>query len=81
MLIYVGLIAVLVITFSFASGTAKLPSPISYLGIITALGTVIRQWSIAVSGRFFSGALKAKKYQKVVEVEPTFPAYSNASEQ
>jgi protein-S-isoprenylcysteine O-methyltransferase Ste14 len=72
LLIYVGVIVYFIIALSFAgSGIAKLPSAAYYLGIILMVfGIVIRQWSIAVLGRFFSRTLRVREDQTVVETGP-----------
>jgi protein-S-isoprenylcysteine O-methyltransferase Ste14 len=72
LLIYVGVVGYFVIALSFAgSDVAKLPSPAYYLGIIImVLGIVIRQWAIAVLGRFFSRTVRVREDQTVVETGP-----------
>jgi protein-S-isoprenylcysteine O-methyltransferase Ste14 len=72
LLIYVGVVVYFIIAFSFAGdGIAKLPSAAYYLGIIImVLGIVIRQWAIAVLGRFFSRTLRVQQGQTVVETGP-----------
>jgi protein-S-isoprenylcysteine O-methyltransferase Ste14 len=69
LLIYVGVVVYFIIALSFAGdGIAKLPSAVCYLGIILmVLGIAIRQWAIAVLGRFFSRTLRVQKGQTVVE--------------
>ena len=62
---------------------AILPSWAFYLGIVLMLaGIVVRQWSIAVLGRFFSGVIGVQEGQKVVESGPyrlvRHPSYSGA---
>jgi len=62
---------------------AILPSWAFYLGIVLMLaGIVVRQWSIAVLGRFFSGVIGVQDGQKVVESGPyrlvRHPSYSGA---
>ncbi|MGZ4849584.1 MAG: methyltransferase family protein [Halobacteriota archaeon] len=84
MLIYVGVIASLGIAFSFAGAEiAKLPSWACYPGIILmATGIAVRQWSIAVLGRFFSGVVGVQKDQTLVEEGPyryvRHPSYTGA---
>jgi protein-S-isoprenylcysteine O-methyltransferase Ste14 len=84
LLIYVGVVVYFIIAFSFAgAGVAKLPSAAYYLGIIImVLGIVIRQWAIAVLGRFFSRTLRVQKGQTVVEIGPyryvRHPSYTGA---
>ena len=60
------------IAFSFAGADiAKLPSWVFYPGVILmAAGIVVRQWSIAVLGRSFSGALRVQKDQTLVDSGP-----------
>lgn len=72
LLIYAGVIAYFIIALSLGgNGIAKLPSAVYYLGIILmVLGIVIRQWSIAVLGRFFSRTLRVQEGQTVVETGP-----------
>jgi protein-S-isoprenylcysteine O-methyltransferase Ste14 len=84
LLIYVGVVVYFIIAFSFAGdGIAKLPSAAYYLGIIImVLGIVIRQWAIAVLGRFFSRTLRVQKGQTVVKIGPyryvRHPSYTGA---
>jgi protein-S-isoprenylcysteine O-methyltransferase Ste14 len=61
-----------VVAYLFAlSGIALLPSWVFYLGIaVIILGTVVRQWSIAVLGRFFSPTIGVQEGQKVVDRGP-----------
>ena len=61
-----------VVAYLFAlSGIALLPSWVFYLGIaVIILGIVVRQWSIAVLGRFFSPTIGVQEGQKVVERGP-----------
>jgi len=61
-----------IIAFFFAfSGTAMLPSWVFYPGIVLiVLGIVLRQWSMAVLGSFFSGTVGVQEGQKVVETGP-----------
>lgn len=74
----------IVIAFTFAgSGIAMLPGFISYAGSALMLaGIVIRQWSIAVLGSFFSPAVGIQKGQKVVNRGPyrlvRHPSYTGA---
>ena len=54
-----------------SSGIAMLPSWVSYLGIVLmVLGILLRQWSIAVLGRFFSPIVATQEGQKVVDEGP-----------
>jgi protein-S-isoprenylcysteine O-methyltransferase Ste14 len=82
--IYVGVIVSFGIAFSFAGADiAKLPGWVCYPGIILmAAGIVVRQWSIAVLGRFFSGVVEVQKDQTLVEKGPyryvRHPSYTGA---
>ena len=84
LLIYAGVVVYFIIAFSFASsGIAKLPSSVFYLGIfIMVFGIVIRQWAIAVLGRFFSRTVAVQERQTVVETGPyryvRHPSYTGA---
>jgi protein-S-isoprenylcysteine O-methyltransferase Ste14 len=84
LLIYVDVTTYLGIAFSFAGADiTKLPSWVFYPGVILmAVGIVVRQWSIAVLGRFFSGALRVQKDKTLVESGPhpyvRHPSYTGA---
>ena len=84
LLIYAGVVVYFIIAFSFASsGVAKLPNSVFYLGIFfMVLGIVIRQWAIAVLGRFFSRTVAVQERQTVVETGPyryvRHPSYTGA---
>jgi protein-S-isoprenylcysteine O-methyltransferase Ste14 len=84
LLIYAGVVAYFIIAFSFAnSSVAKLPSSVYYLGIfIMVLGIVIRQWAIAVLGRFFSRTVAVQEKQAIIETGPyryvRHPSYAGA---
>jgi len=84
LLIYAGVVVYFIIAFSFAgSGVGELPSSVFYLGIfIMVLGIVIRQWAIAVLGRFFSRTVAVQERQTVVETGPyryvRHPSYTGA---
>ena len=84
LLIYGGVVVYFIIAFSFAgSGVATLPSSVFYLGIcIMVLGIAIRQWAIAVLGRFFSRTLAVQEKQTIVETGPyryvRHPSYTGA---
>lgn len=60
------------IAFSFGySGVGMLPDWIFYLGIfLIFLGVIVRQWSIAILGRFFSLTVQIAEDHKVVEKGP-----------
>jgi protein-S-isoprenylcysteine O-methyltransferase Ste14 len=70
------------VAYSFALlGITVMPSWAFYLGIvIILLGIIVRQWSIAVLGRFFSPVIGVQEGQKVVETGPyrlvRHPSYS-----
>jgi protein-S-isoprenylcysteine O-methyltransferase Ste14 len=74
----------LVIAFLFASsGVASLPSGAFYLGIgLMMAGIVLRQWSIAVLGRYFSRTVGVQEGQAVVDRGPyrlvRHPAYTGS---
>jgi len=69
---WIALIAVYGVSIGFTrSGIALLPSWIYYMGIaLMLLGIAIRQWAIAVLGRYFSIVIGIQKDQKVVETSP-----------
>jgi protein-S-isoprenylcysteine O-methyltransferase Ste14 len=72
------------IAFSFAAlGIARLPDWVSYAGSALMLaGIVLRQWSIAVLGGYFSQSVGIQKGQKVVSGGPyrliRHPSYTGA---
>ncbi|MGZ4904887.1 MAG: methyltransferase family protein [Halobacteriota archaeon] len=84
LLIYAGIIVYFIVAFSFAgAGIAMLPSGVYYVGIIVmVLGIVIRQWAIAMLGRFFSQTLGVQEGHTVVETGPyryvRHPSYTGA---
>jgi protein-S-isoprenylcysteine O-methyltransferase Ste14 len=65
-------IAVYIIALNLAANKiAMLPGWTSYIGIsLMILGIVVRQWAIAVLGRYFSGATGVLQDHKVVEAGP-----------
>jgi protein-S-isoprenylcysteine O-methyltransferase Ste14 len=71
-LISMSIVVSFFVAYSFALlGIALLPSWVFYLGIVVfILGIVVRQWSIAVLGRFFSGTVGIQEGQKVVDRGP-----------
>ena len=71
-LISVSVAASFLVAYFFAlSGIALMPSWVFYLGtLIIILGIIVRQWSIAVLGRFFSPTIGVQEGQKVVETGP-----------
>lgn len=85
LLLRVGVIVSLLIAIFFArtgfANITALPSWVFTLGIIfMILGIIIRQWSIAVLGSFFSPRIGVQKNQKVVDNGPykliRHPAYT-----
>jgi protein-S-isoprenylcysteine O-methyltransferase Ste14 len=74
----------LTIGFLFASsGIASLPSGAFYLGIgLMVAGILLRQWSIAVLGRYFSRTVGVQEGQTVVDRGPyrlvRHPAYTGS---
>lgn len=79
-----GIILSVFIAYSFAaSGIAMLPGWVSWVGIALMLaGIIIRQWSIAVLGRYFSPVVGIQEGQKVVKTGPyrlvRHPSYTGA---
>jgi protein-S-isoprenylcysteine O-methyltransferase Ste14 len=71
-LIALSMILALVIAFLFAaSGIASLPSWSFYVGTgLMIAGIVLRQWSIAVLGRYFSPTIGIQEGQAVVDRGP-----------
>lgn len=84
LLVMISWIAVLFVGQVFAkSDVALLPSWAFYLGIVVMLtGIAVRQWAIAVLGRYFSGVIGTQEGQKVVESGPyrlvRHPSYTGA---
>ena len=53
------------------SGVGLLPDLVFYLGIfLILLGVVVRQWAIAVLGRFFSLTVRVSEDHRVVDIGP-----------
>ncbi|MGB9370921.1 MAG: isoprenylcysteine carboxylmethyltransferase family protein, partial [Halobacteriota archaeon] len=81
-LISLSMLLSLAIAFLFAaSGIASLPSGAFYLGIVLMIaGILLRQWSIAVLGRYFSRTVGVQEGQAVVDRGPyrlvRHPAYT-----
>ncbi|MCE7699045.1 MAG: isoprenylcysteine carboxylmethyltransferase family protein [Methanobacterium paludis] len=79
-LLLIGVIASVYVV-SVLSVTSPLPE-LTVIGGITLmmLGIILRQWSIAVLGKFYSGTVSIQKGQKVVDKGPyslvRHPAYS-----
>jgi protein-S-isoprenylcysteine O-methyltransferase Ste14 len=72
LLLSVGLYISVIIAFYFAfRNIAILPTWTFYIGLILMVfGIIIRQWSIALLGRFFSVNVGIQKGQKVVKKGP-----------
>ena len=84
LLISLSMFISLIIAFLFAaSGIASLPSGAFYLGIgLMIAGILLRQWSIAVLGRYFSRTVGVQEGQAVVDRGPyrlvRHPAYTGS---
>lgn len=84
LLLWMSIFVSIIIAFSLAgSGIAILPSWVYYPGIVLMVsGIVLRQWSIAVLGQFFSGTVGIQEGQKVVDTGPyrlvRHPSYTGA---
>jgi len=84
LLIFLSIFLSLAVAWFFATaGIAMLPSWVYYPGVaVMILGIALRQWSIAVLGRFFSGAVGVQAGQKVVDKGPyrlvRHPSYTGA---
>jgi protein-S-isoprenylcysteine O-methyltransferase len=84
LLIIGGVLLSIVIAFLFASsGIAMLPGWVSYVGIaLMIVGIIIRQWAIAVLGRYFSPTVGIQEGQNVVKTGPyrlvRHPSYTGA---
>jgi protein-S-isoprenylcysteine O-methyltransferase Ste14 len=72
MLFAIGIYVSLLIAYIFTiRGVASLPVWSFYLGIIVMIiGIMLRQWSIAILGRYFSGTIGTQEGQKVVDKGP-----------
>ena len=69
-LLTVGGSLIIALYFGY-SGVGPLPDWVFYLGIfLMLLGVVVRQWAIAVLGRFFSLNVQVVEDQQVVEKGP-----------
>ena len=83
-LITLSMFLSLTIAFLFASsGIASLPTGVFYLGIgLMIAGILLRQWSIAVLGRYFSRTVGVQEGQVVVDRGPyrlvRHPAYTGS---
>jgi protein-S-isoprenylcysteine O-methyltransferase Ste14 len=84
LLIIGGIFLSIAIAFLFASnGIAMLPGWVSYVGIaLMVAGIIVRQWAIAVLGRYFSPVVGIQEGQKVVKTGPyrlvRHPSYTGA---
>ncbi len=83
MVLFSWIVALIVAQLFAKYDLAILPSWAFYLGIVLMLaGIAVRQWSIAVLGRFFFGVIGVQEGQKVVESGPyrlvRHPSYSGA---
>ena len=84
LLISLSMFLSLIIAFLFAaSGITSLPSGAFYLGIgLMIAGILLRQWSIAVLGRYFSRTVGVQEGQAVVDRGPyrlvRHPAYTGS---
>ncbi len=84
LLISLSMFLSLAIAFLFAaSGIASLPSGAFYLGIgLMIAGILLRQWAIAVLGRYFSRSVGVQEGQAVVDRGPyrlvRHPAYTGS---
>jgi protein-S-isoprenylcysteine O-methyltransferase Ste14 len=84
-LLIFGVIIVSLVFVSYfgTNNIAMLPSWVFYPGIVLLiLGIILRQWSMLVLGRFFSGAVGTQEGQFVVENGPykyvRHPSYTGA---
>lgn len=84
LLIFIIIIVSIALVNYFATNNiAMLPSWVFYPGIILMIsGIILRQWSMAVLGRFFSGSVGTQEGQFVVETGPykliRHPSYTGA---
>jgi protein-S-isoprenylcysteine O-methyltransferase Ste14 len=71
-LVYVAWIAVIGISAGLGeNGVLLLPDWFTYVGdAVIIAGVVVRQWAIAVLGRYFSGVIGVQQDQKVVDSGP-----------
>jgi len=71
-LIFLSIFVSIAVAFSFGySGLAGLPDWTFYLGIfLILLGVLVRQWAIAVLGRFFSLTVRVAEGHRVVNKGP-----------
>jgi protein-S-isoprenylcysteine O-methyltransferase Ste14 len=84
LLIFATIIISLALASYYATNDiAPLPAWVFYPGIILmVLGIILRQWSMAILGRFFSGSVATQEGQFVVESGPyryvRHPSYTGA---
>jgi protein-S-isoprenylcysteine O-methyltransferase Ste14 len=83
-LVIVAWVAAFGVSAGFAGGGIMLlPDWFSYVGVVVILaGVALRQWAIAVLGRYFSGVIGVQEDQKVVDTGPyhrvRHPSYTGA---
>ena len=84
MVIFLGFFVAIPVVLSFGySGLAGLPDWTFYPGIVLILlGVLVRQWAIAVLGRFFSLTVRVAEDHRVVDRGPyrlvRHPSYTGA---
>ena len=84
MTVIIGIIASIFVAFAFSQEKiALLPTWIFYPGIVLMIGGILlRQWSIAILGRFFSTFVSVQKGQSIVRKGPyqyiRHPSYTGA---
>ena len=76
-------ISIIVAYYFNGNNIAMLPNWVFYIGItLMILGILLRQWSIYILGRFFSGVVGTQKDQKVIDNVPyryvLHPSYTGA---
>ncbi|MGZ7208966.1 MAG: methyltransferase family protein [Methanobacterium sp.] len=82
--IFASIFISIIISYYFAANSiAMLPGWTYYIGIsLMILGILLRQWSIWVLGRFFSGVVGVQENQKVIDRGPyayvRHPSYTGA---
>jgi len=84
MAVIIGVIAAIFVTFAFSrEKIAVLPEWTFYLGIALMIGgIVLRQWSIAILGKYFSMLVSIQKGQAIIREGPyqfiRHPSYTGA---
>jgi protein-S-isoprenylcysteine O-methyltransferase Ste14 len=76
-------LSIIIANYFSVNNIAPLPTWIFYPGIVLMiLGVILRQWSMAVLGKFFSGTVGIQEGQKVVQKGPykliRHPSYTGA---